>query len=226
MSHPSQSGALGVIFDMDGVLVQSYRPHYESWRITTERNGVSLTEADFAGTFGRTSREIIPHLWPGRFTDEQVARFDADKEAAYRQILREHFPEMPGASDLIDALHAAGFRLAVGSSGPKENVELVRQQLRSGQRLSAIVHGMEVEHGKPQPDVFLKAAEKLGLPPTRCAVIEDAPVGIEAARRAGMVAIALTGTADRSALSTRAHLVVDALSELTPHRIADLIGRG
>ena len=220
---------LGVIFDMDGVLVDSYRAHLESWQQAAGRFGVSMSEQDFARTFGRTSREVIRQLWPDRFGAEsaaaEVAAFDVEKERMYREVLRRRFPEMDGAGELIRALHAAGFHLAIGSSGPAENVATVKECLRDGNLISATVHGGDVKRGKPDPEVFLTAAGKLGLEPGRCAVIEDATVGVEAARRAGMAAVALTGTASREALAERAHLVVASLRELTPTVIADVVRR-
>ena len=216
---------LGVIFDMDGVLVDSYRAHLRSWRDTAARHGLALTDADFARTFGRTSRDIIRALWPDRFNDAEVAQFDAAKEARYREILAEDFPEMPGASDLIRALHEAGFRLAIGSSGPPENVALVLSRLCEGELFDATVNGTEVAHGKPNPDVFLTAARKLGIPPSRTAVIEDAPAGVEAARRAGAVAVGLLGTAPRERLAEHADVVVDTLTHLSPDSIRRAIER-
>jgi beta-phosphoglucomutase-like phosphatase (HAD superfamily) len=124
---------------------------------------------------------------------------------------------------LIAALHAAGFAMAIGSSGPPENVAVVKRQLGNGHFISATVDGTQVKHGKPDPEVFLLAAVKLGLAPKQCAVVEDAPVGIEAARRAGMTAIALTGTASRQKLAEQAHLVVDSLRELSPAGVGELI---
>jgi beta-phosphoglucomutase len=214
---------LGVIFDMDGVLVDSYDTHLRSWRNSIGQHGLQISEADFGRTFGRTSRQIIQQLWPGRFDDEQVAELDRLKEAEYRRLLETGFPEMEGASELIQALHDAGFRLAVGSSGPLENVELIRRNLRAGRLFSAIVHGGMVQRGKPDPQVFLTAADQLGLPPARCAVVEDAPVGLEAARRAGMLAIALTGTAPRESLHPHAHHITDSLHDLTPELIRNLL---
>ena len=214
----------GVIFDMDGVLVNSYRAHLRSWQDTAERFGVHMSDEDFARSFGRTSREIIRSLWPGRFDDGHVVSFDTTKEERYREILEADFPEMPGASELIAQLHETGFRLAIGSSGPPANVELVKRKLSQGKLIEATVNGTEVKHGKPEPDVFLIAARKIQVEPKNCAVIEDAPVGIEAAKRAGMVAIGLTGTAPRAALrSLRADLVVDSLHELIAAQVVRLI---
>jgi len=211
---------LAVIFDMDGVLVDSYQTHLQSWRNAARLHGLAMTDADFKRTFGRTSRDIIAALWPGKFTDAQVTQFDQEKEAAYRELLKTHFPEMDGAGDLIGALHAAGFALAIGSSGPAENVAVVQSCVPNGNLISATVNGLEVRHGKPDPEVFLKAAQKLGIEPGCCAVIEDAVVGVDAARRANMLSIGLLGTAARSALEVHAHWVVGSLRDLEPDEIA------
>lgn len=215
----------GVIFDMDGVLVDSYNTHYRSWVNTMRPHGLAVSAEDFARTFGKTAREVIRELWPGRFDDDQVGGIDRAKEAEYRRLLGESFPEMPGASELIQSLHDDGFRLAIGSSGPVENVELIRRSLSTGGLFDAAVHGGMVRRGKPDPEVFLIAAQKIGLPPGHCAVIEDSPVGLEAARRAGTLAIGLTGTATRERLLELADHVVDSLRDLTPATIRSLLPR-
>jgi HAD superfamily hydrolase (TIGR01509 family) len=219
----AMTNQLGVIFDVDGVLVDSYRAHLKSWQRAAATYGLTMSEDDFARTFGRKSVDIINHLWPGRFDLAGAMTFDAGKEAAFREIMRVEFPEMPGASELIAALHAAGFAMAIGSSGPPENVELVRKTLRNGSMITAAVNGFEVKVGKPDPEVFLTAGAKLGLPPRSCAVVEDAVAGVQAARRAGMVAIGLTGTNPRDKLAVDSTIVVDKLSELSPKGIAELL---
>ena len=211
-----------VIFDMDGVLVDSYQAHFESWRQTAREHGLDMTEQQFAATFGRTTREIITTLWGDSISGEGVGRWDDRKELAYREILAADFPEMNGAHELLSALHAAGFKLAIGSSGPPENVELVLERLGKDM-FSAAVTAIDVTHGKPHPEVFLKAAAKLRAAPHNCAVVEDAPAGVQAARRAEMAAVAMTGTAPREKLAPEAHLVVDSLGELSPEIIASLI---
>ncbi len=214
---------LGVIFDMDGVLIDSYQAHFESWRRMLARHDLEMTEEQFASTFGQTNRSIITGLYPDRASDETIARWGEEKEQAFRELLREDFPEMAGAGDLLRAIDGAGMAIAIGSSGPAENVEAVLECLDGGELVSARVTGSDVTHGKPDPEVFLKAAEKLGLDPSCCAVVEDAPAGVEAARRAGMAAIAMTGTAPREKLAERSHRVVDSLSEISPDDIRDLI---
>ena len=218
------SDTLAVIFDMDGVLVDSYQAHFESWRQTARDHGLDMTEQQFAGTFGRTTREIITALWGDSVSGEGVGQWDDQKELAYRNILDADFPEMHGAHELLSALHAAGFELAIGSSGPPENVELALEHLGSD-LFSAAITATDVTHGKPHPEVFLKAAARLRIAPHNCAVVEDAPAGVQAARRAGMAAIAITGTATREQLACEAQLVVDSLDELSPEIIASLISR-
>jgi beta-phosphoglucomutase len=168
-------------------------------------------------------------LWWGdvlgdALTDARIAEIDERKEAAYRQVLREQKPVMPGAAALIDALHADGFKLAVGSSGPPANVALSLELLERQAKFAAKVTGLDVTRGKPDPQVFLLAAQRLGVEPSRCAVIEDAPAGIAAANAAGMASIALLGTADAAALAA-ARKTVSSLSELSPAAIRDCIAR-
>jgi beta-phosphoglucomutase len=215
---------LAVIFDMDGVLVDSFDAHFQSWRRLYGEMGIEYTETAFAADFGRTGRDILHRTLHKELTDAEFREIDGRKEGFYREIIRQKFPAIDGAEDLIDALADDGFRLAIGSSGPPENVQLVLEKLRNGSRISATVNGFDVTRGKPDPQVFQLATERLGVPPARCAVVEDAIHGIEAAKRAGVVAIALTGTAERAQF-TKADLVVDSLRELSPAKIRTLIAQ-
>ncbi len=213
------------IFDVDGVLVDSYRPHLESWRRVAAERGLEITEEQFAATFGRTSREIIAAFWGRDLDDEERRRIDERKEELYRSIVRADFPAMEGAADLVRALHAAGFRLAVASSGPPENVALSIEGLGCAELFEVVVTGRDVVRGKPAPEVFERAAAGLGVPARRCVVVEDAPAGVAAARAAGMAVVALLGTATPEDLRG-ADLVVRSLRELGPERLAELIDRG
>jgi beta-phosphoglucomutase len=217
------SNDLAVIFDVDGVLVDSYRPHYLSWRGMFGEQGIEFTEETFRGTFGRTNRDIFLDLYQGGLTEEQIVAWGDRKEVLYREIIAAELTVIPGAVELVDALHAAGFKLGVGSSAPPENIAVTLAKLERMDKFDAVITAANVKIGKPNPQVYLLGADKLGVPPARCAVVEDAPQGVEAANRAGMASIGLTGTTTREALS-HARLVVDRLDELTPERIARLIG--
>lgn len=213
----------GVIFDLDGVLIDSAEAHLRSWRVLAERHGRTITDAQFAATFGRQNRAILPILW-GREVDEaEVARLGEEKEACYRDLIRGRIRSiaMPGAETLIRDCRAAGLALAIGSSTPPENVSLALEELGVAAHFSAVVTSKDVMRGKPAPDVFLLAAERLGLPPGQCVVIEDAPAGIDAALAAGCAAVGLTSQHAREKLG-RADLVVDSLTELASGRLMSL----
>jgi beta-phosphoglucomutase family hydrolase len=213
---------MGVIFDLDGVLVDSYRTHFESWQSLAQEYGTTMTETQFASLFGRTSPDIINELWGDHLSPDQVPAMAERKEALYREILDRDFPAMDGARELIDQLVQKNFLLGVGSSGPPRNVELSLEKLGRRKQFSAVITGKDVTRGKPDPQVFLIAAQRMELEASRCAVIEDAPAGISAARAVGMAAIALTGTVSADKLN-HADLVVKSLRELTPEKIARLI---
>jgi beta-phosphoglucomutase len=212
------------IFDMDGVLVDTYHAHFQSWLTMAKRAGLSFTEAEFAPTFGRTSREIIAHFWGGgRFNDAEIADLDAEKEAAFRKIIADEFPAMTGVYKSLDDLYVEGWKLAIGSSGPPENVDLTLDRLKKRELFSAIVTGMDVTRGKPDPQVFLLAAKRLEVQASRCVVIEDARLGIAAAHAAGMAAVGLVSTGRTREELADADLVIGSLYELTPKILGNLI---
>jgi beta-phosphoglucomutase len=215
---------LGVIFDMDGVLVDSYQAHFASWTRLYDELSVSYSESDFAADFGRTSRDILCRRFGEEFPLEEIRKLDERKEALFREELRGSFPTMDGAIELIDSLAADGILMAVGSSGPPENIALCLKMLGRSEKFAAVVTGADVSRGKPDPQVFELAAGRLGVAADRCAVVEDAVHGVEAANRAGMLSIGMTGTVERDQLAS-AELVIDSLQELSPSRIRDLISR-
>lgn len=216
-----------VIFDVDGVLVDSYAAHHEAWRAMAAAEGLPpFDEACFRRLFGTLSKPMMETLWgAGRYTDAQLAVLNERREAAYREIATANFPAMPGARELLAALHADGLALAVGSSGPPENVGLVLDRLGVRPWFGAVVTGRDVRQGKPDPEVFLTAAARLGIAPECCAVVEDAPPGVEAANRAGMASIGMAGGHAPARDLTAARLVVHTLAELTPAVLRRLIVR-
>jgi beta-phosphoglucomutase len=217
---------IAAIFDMDGVLVDTYDAHFRSWMEMAVSEGLPFSEADFARSFGRTSREIISQLWgKDRYDDARIAELDWQKEAGFRRIVEKDFPAMPGAVNLLHALHQAGFRIAVGSSGPAENVQLVVDKLGARELFGAIITGDDVQRGKPDPQVFLLAAERLKVPPERCAVVEDAPAGVAAANAARMASVGLLSTGRTDADLSAADVVVRSLSELSPAMVREMIER-
>jgi beta-phosphoglucomutase len=214
-----------VLFDVDGVLVDSYRAHFESWVRLYRELGHDYSEEQFRAGFGRTSGENLQEWAAANGETWDAARIqelDDRKEALYRDVICDQFVPIPGASELLESLHAAGVRLGIGSSGPLENVQVVVDRLAGASHFEAVVTRVDVVHGKPDPHVFRLGAERLGVPPAACAVIEDAVPGITAANAAGMASVGLVGTTTREKLAD-ADLIVDSLTELSPARIAQLI---
>lgn len=212
----------GVLFDVDGVLIDSYAAHLKTWQICCQRHGRECTEAQFAAGFGRTSREVIRDTWPNPPCDEEIKAFDEEKEVLYRELVAQDFPHMPGARELINSLYASGIPMAIGSSGPPKNVAVAIDQLQARNKITTVITGADVVRGKPHPDVFLKGAEGLGLHPSRCIVLEDAPAGIEAALAAGAKCLGIVSRGHTWDQLHRAHdRVMDDLRMVT----SDLLRR-
>ena len=214
-----------VIFDLDGVLVDTARFHFEAWRALARELGLPLPdEAWFRQTFGRRNEEILQTLLPRPLSAEEAQRLSQHKEALFRALARGKIEPLPGARPLVYALKQKGLRLGIGTSTPPENLEMILEELKLKEAFDAWVTGADVQRGKPDPEVFLLAAERLSVPPERCVVIEDAPAGIEAAKRAGMRAVAVTTTAEPEALKAKgADLIVGSLQELTPEQLEALL---
>jgi len=206
-------GRMGVIFDLDGVLVDSGWAHRQSWYDLAEREDLDMSDDFFKSTFGMQNYQILPMLYGRVLSGEQIDRLSDWKEQRYRDLIAEKLALPPGGARLLDELKDAGFLLAIGSSAPRANLDLVLERLHLNHYFDACVTKQDVANGKPAPDTFLKAAQKLALPPHRCVVVEDAVQGVEAARAAGMAVVALTTTRDRAALS-QADMIVDSLGEL------------
>jgi len=212
-----------VIFDIDGVLIDSYAAHFRAWREVAGRHGYpEVTETAFATTFGRTSREVLAQWWP-QLDASQVDTLDKEKEALFRDLIAADCPIMPGALALIEALVTDGFSLGVGSSAPPDNVQLIVDRLGMRDVLGAMITGADVERGKPDPEVFLLGAERLHVEPGRCIVIEDAQPGVAAAVAAGMASIGLASTGRHRKDLQQADLVVDRLDELAPRVFHQLL---
>lgn len=182
------------IFDHDGVLVDSFAFHRDAWFELGRREGLPLTEAFIHETFGMTNPSILRRLLGADLDEAAMARYGDLKETCYRDVARGRVALMPGVRELLDALTAAGVRLAIGSSGPRENLLLTVRETGLDGRFAAIGALEDITRGKPDPQIFLVAAGKAGVSPARAAVFEDAPVGIQAARAAGMRAIGVGTT--------------------------------
>jgi HAD superfamily hydrolase (TIGR01509 family) len=208
-----------VLWDLDGTLVDSEQYHWLAWRDTMAAQGVPLTHAQFLATFGLRNDAIIPQWIPGA-TIERIQRLANAKEQLYRRLVREGgLTPLPGAAEWTQRLANEGWRQAIASSAPRENIDAVLAVIGLASVFQALVSAEDVTLGKPDPQVFLTAAERLDSAPARSIVVEDAPAGVEAARRAGMPSIGVS----RHGTPLPADLAVASLAELPPDAFSRLL---
>jgi len=204
-----------VLFDMDGVLVLSGPAHWLAWRAATAARGLDLTHAQFLSFNGFTNPDICARLWGEAATPAFVAEVALHKEGAFRDAIRSCVPLAPGCRELLASLRRLGASIAVGSSAPQGNVDLVLDGGGIRPFFQAVVHEGMVARGKPAPDIFLRAAQLLEVPPARCRVVEAAPSGVRAAVAAGMRVVGvLTNHVAAELLDEGAERVVPSLLDL------------
>jgi beta-phosphoglucomutase len=181
-----------VLWDLDGTLVDSAEQHWQAWSETLTAQGLSVTREQFRETFGQRNDAILARWLGDAISVERRRDIGQAKEARYRElVVQAGLVPLPGAATWVERLSAEGWRQAVASSAPRLNVEVVVQALGLAAHFGALVAAEDVRNGKPAPDVFLAAADRVGVPPARCIVVEDAAAGVEAARRAGMRSVGL-----------------------------------
>jgi beta-phosphoglucomutase family hydrolase len=214
---------LGAIFDWDGVIVDSSSHHEESWERLAKETGLMLPEGHFKKGFGMKNEFIIPNVLNWSKDPEKIRQFSLRKEALYREILLEWgIHPLPGVAEWLAELRQRGIPCAVGSSTHRLNIDTILSVLGFGDFFEAIVTAEDVSHGKPDPEVFLTAAKRIGIGPSHCVVFEDALVGIEAAHRGGMKVVAVATTNPIEALK-EADLTVHRLDELSVDQLVALV---
>ncbi len=208
------------IFDLDGVIVDTARLHYQAWRELAQKLGFDFTEKDnerLKGVSRMRSLEILLEIGGIKASEEEKLRMAEEKNQRYRELVMQLTPEdmLPGAKDFLDRARELGLKLALASAS--KNTPLILERIGLNSFFDAVVDGNRVKKAKPEPDVFLVAAQDLGVEPQKCVVFEDAIAGVEAAHRGGMKAV---GIGDKNVLS-EADLVVHGLDEITPEQVLE-----
>ena len=215
---------LGMLFDWDGVIIDSSRQHEESWERLAVEEGKTLPPDHFVKGFGKKNEFIIPNLLGWAHESSEIRRLSLRKEALYRAIVVEKGLEaLPGVHTFLDRLRQAGIPTCVGSSTHRENIDTILGVMGFTGLFDDIVTAEDVNEGKPHPEVFLKAAAKLSRPPERCVVFEDAFAGIDAARAGGIKVVGVATTHDAATLEARVDRVVHRLDELTVEDLVALV---
>lgn len=212
-----------VVWDLDGVIVDSADAHNASWAAMAREFDVAYDpQRDFAGIFGRHNTDIISTVWNVTSPDE-IERMAASKERAFRQAATTLKP-LPGVLNLMAELEQRGWKQGIGSSAPMENIRLLLAAAGVAEYMQAISSGDDVSRGKPDPEVFLLAFQRLGVEPANGVVIEDAPAGVQAGVSAGASTLGVTTTQTEETLrQAGAHLVVHSLEHVTVDDLERLV---
>ncbi len=219
---------IGVVFDLDGVLIDSHDQHERSWFQLADEIGKPLTKEQFKESFGMRNVMCIPHVfsWTSPEDHEQIRLLGDRKEELYRELLRaDGIEPLPGVVALLQTLSDAGVLFSLGSSTSRKNIEVCFAATGLERFFGPFYTGAEdVTRGKPFPDVFLEAAAKIDRSPAHCLVIEDAHVGVEAGIAAGMKVLAVTTTHARASFTeSGVARIVDSLTEIDAAAVLALI---
>jgi HAD superfamily hydrolase (TIGR01509 family) len=192
----------GVVFDLDGTLVDNMALHAEAFAAFLARHGLPPLTAEMRARLdGQRNRDIFPILFGRALPEADLRRHASEKEGLYREASRGRLRPLAGLGPLLDRLARHGLPAALATSAPAENVAHTLRELGLADRLTAVVRSDEVPRGKPEPDVFLAAARLIGVDPAACLAFEDAPAGVRAARAAGMTCVGVTTSFSREAFA-------------------------
>ncbi len=212
-----------VLWDLDGTLIDSGDLHWVAWEEAIRAAGYPFDRDHFVSRFGQRNELLLRSFLGPAATPARIEEISDDKERRYRaRVAAGRLRLLPGVTEWLAALAAAGWRQAIASSAPRANIAAALHALGLTSYFDATVADEDVTHGKPDPEVFLLAAERLATPPARCVVVEDSPFGIEGARRAGMKAIGVGSTT----LAPPADRAVRTLAELPADAFEHLLGNG
>uniref|UniRef100_UPI0040565E7E HAD family hydrolase n=1 Tax=Alistipes sp. TaxID=1872444 RepID=UPI0040565E7E len=206
----------GLLFDMDGVLVNNLEVHRAAFAEFFRRYGVERSFDELSRVFGKGNDDIMGELMPREIVERVgIRELGQEKEAIYREIYAPTITPQPGLVEFLAESERCGLRCAVGSSGYRANVDFVLDRCNIRRYFEAAVAGDEVTRCKPDPEIYLTAAAKLGLSPEECVVFEDAEAGIESAKCAGIKVVALATTFSREFLeNTDADLIINDFRDL------------
>ena len=202
-----------ILWDMDGVISDSYSLHFAAWREVFAKRSIELTKRDFTHLFGARNDLIIGSVTGRELPERDVRSLVQEKEEAFRHKATGRIKPLPGVVRLLNTLRKGNFRLGLVSSAPRENIDLTLSELELAGTFNCIVSGHEVSEGKPSPQIYLLAAERLQATANDCVVIEDSPLGVKAAKSAGMKCLAVINSHHRENLR-EADAVVDSLENV------------
>lgn len=184
-----------VIFDLDGTLIDNNYYHIEAWKVFYQQHGIAWSDEDYMKNInGRINREIFNYLLQRELPEKEIVLYTEQKEALYRDLYAPHIRPVEGLTDLLDALKEAGVPMAVATSGIPRNIDFMFEHLPIRNYFVKVIDSTYITNGKPDPEIFLKAAAFANADPARSIAFEDSVAGVRSAKRAGMKVVGLTTT--------------------------------
>ena len=218
------SAGWGVILDVDGTMVDNAQYHQAAWTQLGAQYGKSITSQFYQEYIHAHTNESIVRTLFGDVSDEMIAKVSNEKEIIYRESFRPVIKEIAGLTDLLKALKCKAVPCAAASNSPKANVDMVLDELNIRQYFEVVINNDQVARGKPDPEILLTAAAKLGLKPAKCVVFEDSASGFKAAQRAQMPYIAITAGVDGEILEfISGHRAYKDFATITPVDIEAMV---
>jgi beta-phosphoglucomutase family hydrolase len=198
-----------VIFDLDGTLVDNNSYHLETWKKYVKNMGRNISEEEYnANINGRTNRDVIEYVFGRKMNDEEIVKYSLEKEALYREIYQPYIKPVSGLMELLEIFDSKNILMAIATSGIQPNIDFMFEHIPIKKYFKTVVNSSHITKGKPDPEIYLKAASILNVPPKNCLVFEDAVVGIKSAKAAGMKVIAIATTQPKKELSI-ADMIID-----------------
>ena len=198
------------IFDMDGTMVNNMSQHQRAWEMFLKRYNMTLTDEEFhLKVSGRKNAQIFEEVFGETLSSKTVQAFADEKEAIYREVYAPDIREIDGLARIVEILRKRGLRIAVATTAPVKNREFVLDALGMKEKFEVIIGDEHVSHGKPNPEIYLSTARKLGVSPNQCIVFEDSPPGVEAGKNAGMVVVGVLSSQTPASLKLADYLIND-----------------
>lgn len=217
-------GLKAALFDLDGTMLDNNEVHYKAWKKYLKDSGMDISDEDFKKNIsGRTNQDAVEHIYNKKMSGEEASKYYLEKERIYREMYEKDIAPIKGLPEFLKDLHEHRIVMAIATSGIQVNIDFMFEHLPIKQYFKKIISSKDIAKGKPDPEIFLKTAEVLGVLPGDCVVFEDSTAGVKSGKAAGMKVVALTTTHSSEELK-EADLVINDYTEIDFERIASIIG--
>jgi beta-phosphoglucomutase len=211
------------LFDIDGTLMDNNEYHKMAWMQYLEGQGREMSDEEFKkNVSGRTNLDAVQRIYGKEMSDEEASKYYLAKEEIYRKLYRPYISPIHGLLEFLKDLHDHGIVMAIATSGIQVNIDFMFEHIPIKQYFKEVIQSKDITKGKPDPEIFIKAAQAVGFPPENCVVFEDSLAGVKAAKKAGIKVVALTTSEEKKDLK-KADLVIKNYNEINYEKLVSMI---